>query len=68
MLDALGIGLGGFGRDAERAQEIDHQPVTHAHAIGEGVAFLGQKNPAIGARGRQAGPFQARNGFDGGGM
>ena len=54
MLDALGVGLGRFGRHAERAQHIDHEPVADAHAIGQRMALLGQKHAAIGPRGRQA--------------
>ena len=68
VLDAFGVGLGGFGRHAERAQQIDHQPVAHAHAVGERVALFGQEHAAIGPRGRQAGALEARDGLDRGGV
>ena len=51
VLDALGVSLRRFGRHAERAQEIDDESMAYANAIGERMAFLGEKNAAIGRRG-----------------
>ena len=53
MLDALGIGFRGFGRHADRTQQIDHQPMTHPHAVGKFMAFFGEEDAAIGPRGRE---------------
>ena len=58
MLDALGVGFGRFGRHAQRAQQIDDQPVAHAHPVGKRVAFLGEEDAAIGAGGGKAGAFE----------
>ena len=58
MLDAFGVGLGRFGRHAERAQQIDDEPVAHADPVGECVAFLGEEDAAIGAGGGEPGPLQ----------
>src|SRR5579863_2065644 len=55
VLDTLGVGLRRLGRNAERAEHIDHEAMAHPHAIGQGVALLGQKYSAIGPRRRQAG-------------
>ena len=57
-----------FGRHAQRAQHVDDEAVAHPHPIGQLVALLGQKHPAIGPRRRQAGALEARNGLDGGGV
>ena len=59
VLDALGVGLRRFGRNAERAQHIHDQPVAHPHAIGQGMSLLGQEYPAIGPRRRQPGALEA---------
>ena len=40
MLDALGIGFRGFGRDAERAKHVNHEPVPHPRPVGQSVAFF----------------------------
>ena len=53
MLDAFGICFRGFGRHAERQQQIHHQPVPRPHPGGELLAVLGEENAAIGAGGRQ---------------
>lgn len=44
MLDAFGIGLGGFARHAEREQHFEHQTVPGAHPLGERVTLLGQED------------------------
>ena len=59
MLDALGIRLRQFGRNAQRAENIDHEPVADAHAVGERLAFLGQEHAAIRPRRRQTGALEA---------
>ena len=60
MLDAFGVGLRRFGRHAERAENIDHQPVADAHAVGERLALLGQEHAAIRPRRCQPGALEAR--------
>ena len=35
MLDALGVGLGGFSRNAYRPQNVDHQPMAGAHSLSQ---------------------------------
>ena len=34
MLDALGVGFGGFSRNADGAQHLDHQSMAGAHPMG----------------------------------
>ena len=46
-----------LGRHAERAKEIDDQPVAHPRARGQVVTLLGQEHTAIRPRRRQAGAF-----------
>ena len=48
MLNALGIALGGFLGNAQRQQDIHHQTVTCADALGEGLSLFSQEHAAIG--------------------
>ena len=57
-----------FGRHPDGAQQINHQPVPHAHPVGKCMAFLGEENAAVRARGRKAGALEPGDGFDGGGV
>ena len=68
MLDALGVGLRRLGRHAERAQEIDHEAMAHAHPVGERMALFGQEHAAVRPRRRQAGTLEPRDGLDRGGV
>src|SRR5580700_5871899 len=53
VLDAFGIGFGGFRRHPERDQDVDHEPVTGSYARGKLLSSSGQEDPAIGTRRRQ---------------
>jgi hypothetical protein len=66
MLDALGIGFRGFGRDAERAKHVNHEPVPHPRPVGQSVAFFGEEHPAVGTRRARA--LEPRDGLDRGRM
>src|SRR5215471_13561295 len=68
VLDALGVLFGRFRGDADRTQQIDHQPVARLHAGGERFAGLGEEHAAIRARGGQPLALHARDRFDGGGV
>ena len=58
MLDALGVGLGRLGRHAQRAEQIDHEPVADPHPVGRGLALLGQEHAAIRTRGGKTGALE----------
>src|SRR6516162_2751661 len=68
MLDAFGVGFGGFGRHAEGAQHIDDEAMADADTVGECMAFFGQEHAAIGFCGGEAGALQTRDGLDRGGV
>ena len=47
MLDALGVGFGNFGGDAECDKEVHDQPVAGAHPFGQRLSRIRQKHSAI---------------------
>jgi hypothetical protein len=57
-----------LGRHAERAEQVDDEPVADAHAVGQRLSLLGEEDPAIRARGGQAGAFEARDRLHRGGV
>jgi CheY-like chemotaxis protein len=68
MLDPLGVRFRRLGRHAERAQNVDHKPVTNAHALGQRFALLGEEHTAIRPRGREPGALETRDRLDRGGV
>ena len=68
MLDALGVGLGRFGRHAECAQDIDDEPMANAHAFRQPLPLAGEEHAAIWPRGGQSGALEPRNRLDCGGV
>ena len=59
MLDTFGVRLRRFGRNPHRAENIDNEPVTDAHAVGERLSFLGQERATIRASRYQTGALEA---------
>ena len=57
-----------IGRNAERAQNVDHEPMANAHALGQRLPLLGEEHAAIRPRGREPAALEARNGLDRGGV
>ena len=57
-----------FGRHAERAQNVDHEPMANAHALRHRFPLLGEEYAAIGPRGREPGALETRNRLDRGGV
>ena len=47
MLDALRIGFGSFGRNAQGNQHVDNEAMAGAHAFGKCFSPFSQKHPAI---------------------
>ena len=68
MLDALGVRLRRFGRHAERTQNVDHEPMTNAHALRQRFPLLREEHTAIRPRGCEPGALEARNCLDRGGV
>ncbi len=68
MLDALGVLLGGLGRNPDGAQQVDHKAVAEAYAGGERMARIGQKNATVRPGDRQSGAPQSSECLDRGGM
>ena len=48
MLDPFGVGLCRLGRHAERAEQVDDEPVADAHAVGQRLSLLGEEDPRYG--------------------
>ena len=68
MFDALGIHLCRLLRDADRHQQIDHEPMPRPRPPRQHFAGRRQKHAAIELRCRQPLALQARDALDGGRM
>ena len=68
VLDALGVGLRRFGRNAQRTQHVDHKPMANAHALRKPFPFFGEEHTPIRPRCCEPRTLEALNRLDRGGV